>query len=302
MLQWRPGSASEVLWNDREEDRYVCRILDVDTREVRTIDAPIYSVAPDGRFAVGLDFRRVQDMRPGYGYVGLPDPHADELAPDASGIDRIDLDTGARERIVSISEVSEGSGVEDGAKHYFNHLLWNPDGTRFVFLHRWRPKGGRGFHTRMLTAAADGTDVRVLDASGRTSHFIWRDATHVLAWSRVDGESGFWLFDDDGGDPVRVGAGVLTQDGHCTYLPDRDWILCDTYPDRDRRQHPFLFHVPSSRRIPLAHLESPPEYRGEWRCDTHPRQSPDGRRVVVDSPHGGDGRQLWMIDVGEIVG
>ena len=29
MLQWRPGSKSEVLWNDREGDRFVCRIFDV---------------------------------------------------------------------------------------------------------------------------------------------------------------------------------------------------------------------------------------------------------------------------------
>ena len=32
-------------------------------------------------------------MRPGYGYVGLPDPNADKLAPDDSGIFLVDLDT-----------------------------------------------------------------------------------------------------------------------------------------------------------------------------------------------------------------
>ncbi len=32
MLQWRPGSKTEVLWNDRQDDRFVCHILDVTTR------------------------------------------------------------------------------------------------------------------------------------------------------------------------------------------------------------------------------------------------------------------------------
>ena len=57
MLQWRPGSSSQVLWNDREDDRYVCRILDLADGRVRTIDAPVYSVSPDGRSAVACDFR-----------------------------------------------------------------------------------------------------------------------------------------------------------------------------------------------------------------------------------------------------
>ena len=32
----------------------------------------------------------------------------------------------------------------------------------------------------------DGGDVRVIDPSGHTSHFIWRDARHILAWTRPE--------------------------------------------------------------------------------------------------------------------
>ena len=27
MLQWRPGTSSEIMWNDRESERFVCRVL-----------------------------------------------------------------------------------------------------------------------------------------------------------------------------------------------------------------------------------------------------------------------------------
>ena len=40
----------------------------------------------------------------------------------------------------------------------------------------------------------------------------------------------------------------------------------------------------TGRRVPLGHFYSPPAYTGEWRCDTHPRFSPDGNKVVIDSP------------------
>ena len=38
MLQWLPGSKTEVIWNDREGGRFVCRILDVD--DASDADAP----------------------------------------------------------------------------------------------------------------------------------------------------------------------------------------------------------------------------------------------------------------------
>jgi hypothetical protein len=40
MLQWLPGSKSEVIWNDREKDRFVCRIHNVESGETRTIPRP----------------------------------------------------------------------------------------------------------------------------------------------------------------------------------------------------------------------------------------------------------------------
>src|SRR5215468_8364840 len=57
MLQWIPGSATEVLWNDREGTNYVCRILDVKTKTQRTIPHPIHTLSPDGRTAIANDFR-----------------------------------------------------------------------------------------------------------------------------------------------------------------------------------------------------------------------------------------------------
>ena len=306
MLQWVPGTKSTILWNDREDDRYVCRILDVETGEKRTIASPIYALSPDGRTAITADFRRINDVRPGYGYAGFPDPYADQLAPKDSGVWRVDLESGRTELIVSIAEVARFGTIPRNApsvKHYFNHLLFNPDGSRFVFLHRWRyPAGNR--LTRMLTAAPDGSDLRVVDGNGLTSHFIWRDPAHILAWSEQPSHGrAFYLFEDrTGGRIEAIGAGVLAEDGHCSYLPGGEWILSDTYPDKERNQKPHLYHVATGRIVPLGSFPAPPAYRGEWRCDTHPRFSRDGRLVVVDSPHDDAGRQLHLIDISGIVG
>lgn len=314
MLQWRPGSDSDVLWNDQEGDRHVCRLLDIKTGKRRTIGSPVYTVSPDGRFALSADFARIQVMRPGYGYVGLPDPHGDELAPKNSGVFRVDLESGKKRLVLSLEEVAKiphRGHLLENRWHYFNHLLISPDTRRFIVLHRWRgrhPDTGKphgGFATRMVTANLDGTDLYVLDPSGHTSHFIWRDPRHVCMWTQPVGKkAAFYLFRDKTDHIEIVGDGIMTRNGHNTYLPiaGHEWILNDTYPDRDRNQHPYLYHVPSGKRYPLASCHSPKEYTGEWRCDTHPRSSNDGRTVCIDSPHTGEGRQLHLIDVSQIVG
>ncbi|MEX1231777.1 MAG: hypothetical protein WEB58_16145 [Planctomycetaceae bacterium] len=310
MLQWLPGADSTIVWNDRADDRFVCRMLDVKTGEGRTIGHPIYSLSSDGKSAVAPDFSRIADVRVGYGYNGLKDPYADDLAPEESGIFHIDLETGEAKLILSVAQIAKTREIpqnEPGVKHYFNHLLFNPDGSRFIALHRWRyPNGTR--LTRMITANRDGSDIRVVIPNGYASHFIWRDPTHILSQSRHYAGNDEWadfLFEDvdGGGDVVEIGHGVLDGSGHLSYLPGNEWILNDTYPrGEERMQTPHLYHVASGRRIDLGRFHLPKEYTGEWRVDTHPRFSRDSRYVCIDSPAKNEGRQLHLIDISDIVG
>ena len=314
MLQFVPGGRS-VIWNDREGDRFVSRIRNVDGGPVRTIDDAVYSLAPDGSFAVTTDFQRIQNMRPGYGYAGVRDRNEDVKAPADSGIRRVDLRTGRSELIFSYADaaaIPQPGGDLSQKWHYFNHLLVSPDGRRMIVLHRWRDRPARvkgrsirgGFTTRMLTLNTDGTDVHLLDPSGHTSHFIWRDPQHVCAWSKYAGRQRFFLFKDRSDDVTPVGPDVMTRNGHNTYLnrDGADWILNDTYPVGDARvQTPYLFHVPTGVRTDLAALPSPPAYTGEFRCDLHPRGNRRGTAACVDSPHEG-GRQMYLLDLTPVVG
>jgi hypothetical protein len=116
MLQWRPRSEDEILWNDRGEKGYITRILNVKTGDKRTLPYPFYTISPDGRTAACPDFRRINDMRPGYGYAGLPDPDFEEPAPRNSGIWRLDLDSGKADLIVSLADIVAFGKIPDDPK------------------------------------------------------------------------------------------------------------------------------------------------------------------------------------------
>ena len=97
-----------------------------------------------------------------------------------------------------------------------------------------------------------------------------------------------------------IGKGVMKLNGHCTYLADTNWILNDTYPvprGDGKVQELYLYNVESGQRHELGEFGAAPEYAGEWRCDLHPRSSPDGSLITIDSAHGGNGRQIHLMDI-----
>ncbi len=310
LLQWVPGTESTVIWNDREKDRFVARMVDVKTNEKKTLDNPIYALSPDGKYGFYPDFRRLNSTRPGYGYCGIDDPNADNPAPDDAGIWRNDLSTGKSELIVPFSKlaaiVPPDGGFSKNSKHWFNHLLVAPNGKRFLFLHRWRGETeGKSWCTRLITANIDGSDIFVLNPHRMTSHLVWRDPNHVLAWARHPSHGDkFYVFTDKTENVQMVGGDVMTRDGHCTYVPktNDDWILYDTYPDKERNQNPNLYNISSGKVVPLGHFFLPKEYNGEWRCDMHPNASRDGKFVTIDSVHENMGRQVYLVDIRGIVG
>lgn len=303
MLQWAPGDRDVCVWNSIADGSFRSHVLDLHGSE-RTLPRPIFTLHPDGRTALSIDFHRLEDMRPGYGYYGSADPNFDVRAPEDAGIRRMDLESGDSQLILSLAEIADWpfpGGDISQAKHYFNVLICNPAGSRFLFLHRWRIKDGP-FITRLVTAAMDGSDIRVPDSSGHTSHLIWRDDETILAWSRPPGQpAGFYLIPDGCGRPAPLGQDLMPLNGHCTYLPGSEWVLNDTYPQGPRRlQDLYLYHVPTNTRHDLGAFPAPEAFTEEVRCDLHPRANRQGTQVIIDSAHVGSGRQMYLLDISDI--
>ena len=99
-----------------------------------------------------------------------------------------------------------------------------------------------------------------------------------------------------------MGKDVLDRDGHCSYSPDRKWVLTDCYPSSDDPHRTLvLYHAETDRRVDVGRFYSPPAVTGPIRCDLHPRWSRDGRTVCIDSVHEGT-RQMHVIDVTPVTG
>ncbi len=300
MLQWL-GSAPDrkIIFNTRNDHDFCATILDIHSGEQRMFAMPIYAAAPDGRYAMSLNFARLDRTRPGYGYKGGVDQTAGQLAPTDTGIYQIDLETGAVTLVVTLAQLAHESPEAEmaQAEHWVNHLQISRTGKRVAFLHRWRAPSMSSWRTRLYTMNPDGSELRLLAAEGMVSHYDWRGDSHIVAWSRYQEEAHYHLYSDRAGTVEVVGSDMLDRDGHCSYSPDGRWLLTDCYPNAAKPVRTLMLYEPiTNRRIDIGHFYSPPELSGEIRCDLHPRWNRDGSKVCLDSAHEGT-RQMYVVDV-----
>jgi Tol biopolymer transport system component len=175
--------------------------------------------------------------------------------------------------------------------------MYSPAGTKFVFMHRWISSQGK--FSRLYVANKDSSDLRLLLDDRMVSHYSWRDEEHLLTWARTK-EAGdhYYLINVITGKWEIIGEGVLDiyGDGHPSYSPDRRWILTDSYPDRARQQHLILYEVATGKLIEIGRFLAPLQFSGSYRCDLHPRWSPDGKMISIDSSHEGK-RMTYILDV-----
>ena len=155
-LQWRPNS-EEILWNDRSEDgtHFICRLYNFKTEEHRTLPRPVYDVSYDGKTALTHDYARMKHA--GTLYAGIPDQYEDLQSPKKSGIERMDMETGEVEFIISLDSMAEiafPQGYTGETNLYFFREGWNPSGTRFIAFLRNMDSPDR--HVSGWSISADG--------------------------------------------------------------------------------------------------------------------------------------------------
>ena len=306
MLQWIDGQT--VAFNVHE-DEFRARLLNINDGTQRTLPRPLNFVSSDAKLALSCDYARLYATRPGYGYAG-PHPSFADSAPDDDGVWLLDMASGESRLVISLARLRDeaarrGFEAPPGAIHWINHLAFNPGATRVLLLHRClfdKPGGGQTWVTFTYACDLDGENLFRFPDAGSFSHYDWQDDAHLLAWAEVEGVGHkFFLFQDHTGNWEIVADGQLTADGHCSYSPDRRWILSDEYPKSDGFRPLFLWDVPTQTRHELGRFYGPRPDDNDIRCDLHARWHRDGRRLCFDSLHEGT-RQIYEMDVSELVG
>lgn len=282
MLQWNPVKPnSQVYFNTLVNNKHGAVLYDLDSSEIiQKLNLPVYSISPNGDVASSINFRRVAEFRPGYGYKNFSDQSTFEDAPATDGIYLIDLNTNETELVIRIHDLADYS--EYGAPQYINHVRFSPDGKHFLFFHIVEGTGGKRIISFYLYNIPE-KELTLLESSRTVSHFCWRNSKEILTSEIGKGFTYYFLYNVEEKTKISVPLADI-GDIHPMVSPtNQNNVILDTKPDVNRYQHLFLFDLSTSSLEHIHQFKLPGEFKDAVRCDLHPRWDTSGKYVCIDT-------------------
>lgn len=226
-------------------------------------------------------------------------------------------DGGETTRLMTIG--TDGTDLRCLGTGFLSHFDWKDDNSIAIWgrvgssIERLR----NSFFYRMVPSEM------VAWAKKRIKRFIYKPKPAATGSSLFN-----WLVftDEEEVKQSFLAKGVIIEDGHPMFCPvNRDWMVCDNYPNEDGVRTLFLFQISTQRKIILGQykmIDDKPDltklnnalddiepsvlkafelkniafYRSGFHCDLHPRWKGDGSMVCFDSIHKGK-RAIYGFDV-----
>ena len=311
-LQFIPKQKDQIIYNifNEKKGKYNSVIYNTATKEKRFFSLPFANVSPDGSKALSINFSRLYDYRPGYGYSNIDDPNASVIAPDNDGIFEIDLETGKNKLLISYERLqslfAKGSKLEN-KKIIVNHINFNTDGTKFLFLLRWFSNTAP-WPTMTIVADADGSNIKKIFGFG--SHYHWKDTNHVAVTGCENVSNNnikkitLYEIDVRNGSYQQIDSTFFQGDGHCSYSPDRRFMIYDSYSSTSFPYRKLqVYDLTKKKGVTAGFFYSHPDIWGnitDCRCDLHPRWSDDGKTISFDSVHEGF-RGIYKVNIDDVI-
>lgn len=296
-LRWNPLNNNQIIFNNCSEGKYVCEIWDLKQRcLLKKIPIPLYDIAPKMNYGFGLNFSRLQRLRPGYGYSALPDMTREENIPQDDGIFRYNFDSDTVQLLISYKRLCSDF-VNNDDQHYINHISVSPDGDKFMFFHLWNSGNVNKWRLRLYVSDMDGVNLKLLEEDDVISHYTWRDNKTLMTTkiNKNSDETCYYIYDVETGIKTAIKGENLYLDGHPSFFRDKDVFLSDTYPQSNNIQHLFMFNKQDNEYMSILDAYHDPRLYGEKRCDLHPRLSKTNKYISIDSTYKGNRRNVVLI-------
>ena len=287
-----------IIHNDFDGNKYISKIVGIDTLEYKIIDFPIYSLSKDKKFALSLNFSRLAKLRKDYGYFNLP---YDKLPNnEEDGIYYVDIENNTHELWLSLKDIIDFKTRDNmaDAVHKVNHIDISPNSDKAIFLHRWFV--GKTKYTRLLCVDIKTKKLHLLADNDMVSHMCWVNNDEVFGFLKGNnGKDGYFFIDMDGKQRQIVNQ-YLIDDGHPTIINKR-YIVTDSYPDYTCKSKLFLIDLENNNVQIIGRFYSPKKYQDDKRCDLHPRTDLDSNpSISIDSVCSGI-RNIYRIDISKLI-
>lgn len=304
MLQWSRAEKDVIYFNTFKDGEYLTIKKNVRTGEKSY--APVCAnISRDGKYGLKINFSRIFDFRPGYGYCNIKDPYFDVAQPENDGVFLVDLEKGIEKLILSYPDMVKLLNMPEVEKSKFvvNHITFNLSGDKFLLLLRNFPEeGSDAYGTALIVSDINGNARLIGGFEGGFSHYDWKSDNEVLFFARYKGVYDMYLINVDTIEWTLLYPTIFNgRNLHCLYSPDRRYMIGDTYAGKDGYR-PLFFYDCKTKESDILTKSLVPYGNGfdDLRTDLHNRFNTKGDKISFDTIQNGK-REIAELDFAEYI-
>ncbi|OUW11134.1 MAG: hypothetical protein CBD26_03015 [Candidatus Pelagibacter sp. TMED166] len=293
--------SKNIIFNYVDNKFFKSGIYNIDNKLTTSIKYPVQEVSPDGEIIFSINYYHLDKINRDYGYninERLKFEHINGIIGYRHKIDKI-LFNLKSEHIFNHSQNKHNFKLEDCEINHLHHCPYT-DSILFIF----RNIKSNGF-SELFKYDYVNKKIYLIYSGKLMSHYCWIDKNKIFAYLEHNDENGF--FELSFNNQIHITQELLPNkkdnlnDGHPSLSPNEKWIVYDSYPNKARKSCLYIIENKiNAKKILIGTFYSPMKYYGYKRCDLHPRWSPDGKFISLDSAHEGK-RKTYLINVSQIL-
>lgn len=296
-MNWQLGSRVQwlnkniIIFNDVIDNNQCSIKFDINTKKtLLQYQRPFWDISPDKKYGASLNFSRIKEKRPGYGYIG------NNIDNNTEVLTVFSLEDDSLIYYIRLEEIFEKVGFENITNEdiYLNHIVWSPCSTKLMTIFHYENKKENRRMIYPVLIHLESKKIDFLFEDGYFSHHTWIDENRILAYIKIDNNYCFAIWSKETGwEEIRDSMPKL--DGHPTYIKSIDKVVVDSYPNRLGIMSLYIGSLDQNDKLDtIATIVNNFQYKGANRCDLHPRVSNKYNLIVCDTPLK-NGRKVLII-------
>tara|TARA_A100001011_G_C14320733_1_gene850508 strand:- start:7497 stop:8531 length:1035 start_codon:yes stop_codon:yes gene_type:complete len=287
----------EIIFNCMRDNQLVSSVYNIESDTKKYFPYPFQEAK--GRNIFCLDYNHLDLLNKDYGYDLQKKGY---YIKNIDGILAYDIDSKDLKFHLDKRKIHKLSMIKDNTDNCeINHINASPFDDAIIFI--YRNKGSNSI-SELYWFCTKGNNLRRIFSGEIVSHYCWLSANQILVYlGKKVKNQGYYLIQISGSKSIEIKSQDSMNhngDGHPSLCPNNRFIVYDSYPDRNRYIHLNIYDTVSKKAIKVGEFFSPLKYSGFNRCDLHPRWSPDGTCISIDSCHSGL-RKHYIIEVSNMI-
>lgn len=286
MLQW-VNENNNIIFNCLRKKQLVSKSVNINNKKFQYYKLPIYCLNKEGSKALSINFKRLYNLRLGYGYNNINNIYSSKDSFN-DGIYLLNLVDKKYTKILNFKKIISFLKIKKHNGYYINHITFSPNSDSITFYFISANEKIRKIYP--INYDLKKKKLFLIEKKYNFSHYCWISNNKLLV-SCHDNlfKFDYYIYNLTANKKKKIQLN-LNKDGHPMVNPkNKDLVVSDTYPNILGFQKLFIFSLSKNKIIWQTYINSKIyKFNGHKRCDLHPRWNFNGDSVSIDTVATGD--------------